>query len=95
MATSKCWAIQWISAESDMYEQIDTTAIYSSATSVLTAINEIIADKKRDIEVDGVQAPRKFAVFTEDILNEMKIGSWETIWAYNDALVIVTARQMY
>jgi len=91
----KCWAIQWISAESDMYEQIDTTAIYSSATSVLTAINEIIADKKRDIEVDNVPAPREFAVFTEDILNEMKIDSWETIWAYHDALVIVTARQMF
>ena len=95
MATSKCWAIQWISAESDMYEQIDTTAIYSSAKSVLTAINEIIDDKKRDIEVDGVVAPRKFAVFTEDRLNAMKVDSWETIWEYHDALVIVTARQMF
>jgi len=93
--TKKVWAIQWISAESDMYEQIDTTAIYSSATSVLTAINEIIAGKKRDIEVDGVPAPREFAVFTEERLNAMEVDSWETIWEYHDALVIVTARQIY
>lgn len=92
---SKCWAIQWISAESDMYEQIDTTAIYSTAKSVLTAINEIIEDKKRDIEVDGVPEPREFGVFTEERLNKMKPDDWEMIWSYHDAIVIVTARQMY
>lgn len=78
-----------------MYEQIDTTAIYSTAKSVLEAINEIIKDKKRDIEVDGVTAPRKFALFTEERLNAMKPDSWEIIWEYHDALVIVTARQMF
>ena len=91
----KCWAIQWISADSDMYEQIDTTAIYSSAASALNAINDIIADKKRDIEVDGVAPPREFAVFTEERLNAMKPDTWEMIWEYDDEIVIVSARQIY
>lgn len=93
--TSKCWAIQWISSESDMYEQIDTTAIYSTAKSVLIAINEIIEDKKRDIDVDCVPAPREFGVFTENMLNEMNPDDWVMIWYYHDAIVIVTARQMF
>ena len=92
---SKCWTIQWISAESDMYDQIDTTAVYSSAKSVLSAINEIIEDKKRDIEVDGVPEPMEFGVFTEERLNKMYINGWETIWRYSDAMVIVVARQMF
>jgi hypothetical protein len=91
----KVWAIQWISANSNMYEQIDTTAIYSSAASVLTAINEIIADKKRDIEVDGAEPPKRFGVFTEEQLNNMDIDRWERIWEYSDEIVVVTARHMY
>ena len=92
---SKCWTIQWISAESDMYDQIDTTAVYSTAKSVLTAINEIIEDKKRDIDVDGVPEPMEFGVFTEERLNKMDIEGWETIWRYSDAMVIVVARQIF
>ena len=89
---NKCWAIQWISAESEMYEQIDTTGIYLNPTHILKAINEIIQDKKRDIEEDGVMAPREFGVFTENMLNEMKIGDDLPIWRYNDAMVLVVAR---
>jgi hypothetical protein len=91
----KCWSIQWLSMYDDMYEQIDTTAIYSTAKSVLTAINEIIQDKKRDIEEDGVRPPREFGVFTEERLNKMNPDSWEMSWKYHDELVIVTARQMF
>ena len=79
---NKCWAIQWISEGSDMYEQIDTTGVYLTAKSVLKAINETIDDKKRDIEVDGVKPPPKFGVFTEKILNNMKIGDDLTLWNY-------------
>jgi hypothetical protein len=89
---NKCWAIQWISAESDMYEQIDTTGVYLSTRSVLKAINEIIQDKKRDIEEEGVMSPSKFGEFTEEILNEMKIGDDLPLWRYHDAMVIVVAR---
>ncbi len=89
---NKCWAIQWISAESDMYEQIDTTGIYLSTRSVLNAINEIIEDKKRDIEEDGVKPPRQFGEFDEEILSNMKIGDNLPLWSYCDTMVIVVAR---
>ena len=92
---SKCWTIQWISSGSDMYEQIDTTAVYSSAASVLKAITYVIQDKKRDIDEDGVEPPRQFGVFTEDRLNDMNYDDFETIWTYSDAMVIVTARQIF
>jgi hypothetical protein len=89
---NKCWAIQWIYAESDMYEQIDTTGIYLNPKHLLNAINEIIQDKKRDIEVDGVEPPSEFGEFTEKILNEMEIGDNLPLLRYNDAMVIVVAR---
>jgi len=91
---NKCWAIQWISSGSDMYEQIDTTGIYLSARSVLNAINEIIEDKKRDIEVDGVPPPKYFGEFSEEILANIKIGDNQVIFSYHDAMVIVVARPM-
>jgi hypothetical protein len=95
--TTKCWTIQWISAERKIYEQIDTAAVYSTAKAVLTSINEIIEDKKRDIEVDGVSPPKEFGVFTEEVLNKMNPDNWLTIWKYDDyeQFVIVCARQMY
>ena len=89
---NKCWAIQWISAESDMYDRIDITGVYLSTLSVLKAINEIIQDKKRDIVEEGVIAPSKFGEFTEEILNEMKIGDHLPLWKYDDAMVLVVAR---
>jgi len=78
-----------------MYDQIDTTAVYSSAASVLKAITYIIQDKKRDIDVDGVEPPREFGVFTENMLNDMKFDDWKPIWEYSDTMLIVTARQMF
>lgn len=95
--TTKCWTIQWISAERKIYEQIDTTAVYYNAKAVLRAINEIIKDKKRDIEVDGVRPPEYFGVFTEEILNDIEVDGWLTIWIYDDyeQFVLVCARQLY
>lgn len=89
---SKCWAIQWISAESDVYEQIDTTGIYLTTKSLLTAINEIIQDKKRDVEEDGVKPPSKFGEFTEEILNAMNIGDNLPLWTYFGEIVVIVAR---
>ena len=89
---NKCWAIQWISSESDMYEQIDTTGIYLNQKNLVKAINEIIQDKKRDIEEEGVEPPSKFGEFTEEILNKMNIGDDLPLWKYDDAMVLVVAR---
>lgn len=91
---NKCWSIQWISCDNDIYEQIERSDIYLNVTHLLNDINEIIEDKKRDIEEDNVEPPLLFGAFTKVNLINMEIGDYMPLWKYNDSMVVVVARSI-